>query len=180
MTGPDGDERSPLERVVDLLVYAPLGLVFTARDELPRLIAKGRQGATGQVGMARVVGQFAVDQGQKEAGKLLRQATDRLANLGLVPDPDRKPGSPTPPSEPARDPAVVTPPTGAGASDVPDEAPAVDSLAIPGYDSLSAPQVVQRLDGLSAAELEAVRLYEAATRGRKTILSRVVQLQSAD
>ncbi|MGH9177086.1 MAG: hypothetical protein ACRD0N_00835, partial [Acidimicrobiales bacterium] len=56
--------------------------------------------------------------------------------------------------------------------------PEVAALGIPGYDSLSAPQVVQRLDGLSAAELEAVRSYEAGTRGRKTILSRVAQLQS--
>jgi hypothetical protein len=37
---------------------------------------------------------------------------------------------------------------------------------------------VQRLAGLSPDELEAVRAYETATRGRKTILSRVAQLQS--
>ena len=52
-----------------------------------------------------------------------------------------------------------------------------DDLAIPGYDALSASQVVQRLAGLSPAELESVRAYEEATRGRKTILSRVAQLQ---
>jgi len=56
-------------------------------------------------------------------------------------------------------------------------APDVAGLAIPDYDSLSASQVVSRLQGLSAAELEAVRSYEAATRGRKTILNRVQQLQ---
>jgi hypothetical protein len=37
---------------------------------------------------------------------------------------------------------------------------------------------VQRLAGLSGPELEAVRTYEAATRGRKTILHRVEQLQT--
>ena len=51
-------------------------------------------------------------------------------------------------------------------------------LAIPGYDVLSASQVVQRLPGLSSEELEAVRAYEAASRGRKTILNRVAQLQT--
>ncbi|MCO8128705.1 hypothetical protein NHL50_15950 [Acidimicrobiia bacterium EGI L10123] len=56
-------------------------------------------------------------------------------------------------------------------------APDVAGLAIPDYDSLSASQVVSRLQGLSTAELEAVRSYEAATRGRKTILNRVQQLQ---
>ncbi|HEU5082703.1 MAG TPA: hypothetical protein VFU14_05130 [Acidimicrobiales bacterium] len=52
-------------------------------------------------------------------------------------------------------------------------------LAIPDYDSLSASQVVTRLRGLSDAELEAVRAYEAATRGRKTILNKVQQLRKA-
>lgn len=188
--GAGPDQQSPLERAIDLLVYAPLGLVFTAREELPRLIAKGRSGATGQVGMARVVGHFAVDQGQREAGKLLRRATDRLAGLGLAPD-SPKPQGPTPSSAGttagAAGPRV--PAAASGATAAPSTAPApgpkprpaapaAASLAIPGYDSLSAPQVVQRLDGLSVAELEALGAYEAATRGRKTILSRVGQLQS--
>jgi len=55
----------------------------------------------------------------------------------------------------------------------------VDELAIPDYDNLSASQVVPRLAGLSTDELEAVRRYEAAQRGRKTILNKVAQLQSA-
>jgi hypothetical protein len=58
-------------------------------------------------------------------------------------------------------------------------APEADDLPIPGYDSLSASQVVQRLAGLSAAELEAVRAYEQAGRGRKTVLLRVAQLRAA-
>ncbi len=53
------------------------------------------------------------------------------------------------------------------------------ALAIPGYDSLSASQVVQRLEGLSAAELEDVRAHEAAHRQRRTILHRVEQLLAA-
>ena len=54
--------------------------------------------------------------------------------------------------------------------------PTVASLSIPGFDSLSASQVVQRLDGLNRSELVSVRAYEASTRGRRTILSRVDQL----
>jgi hypothetical protein len=52
------------------------------------------------------------------------------------------------------------------------------ALAIPGYDSLSASQVVQRLEGLSPPELEEVRAYEAGHRQRRTILHRVEQLLS--
>ncbi len=52
-------------------------------------------------------------------------------------------------------------------------------LAIPDYDSLSASQVVPRLAGLTTEELEAVRLYEASHRARRTILGRVAQLQQS-
>ena len=49
----------------------------------------------------------------------------------------------------------------------------------PDYDSLAASQVVPRLAGLTADELEAVRAYEAADRARRTILGRVAQLQQS-
>jgi hypothetical protein len=52
-------------------------------------------------------------------------------------------------------------------------------LAIPDYDSLSASQVVPRLESLSDSELDAVRAYESANRGRKTILNKIDQLQQA-
>jgi hypothetical protein len=69
---------------------------------------------------------------------------------------------------------VLTP---AGGETAPAEAPSAENLAIPGYDSLSASQVVQRLGGLSEAELAAVGAYEAAHRARQTVLTRVSQLQ---
>jgi hypothetical protein len=176
---------------MDLLVYAPIGLALAARDELPNLIAKGRQESQGQVAMARVVGKFAVGRGQKEASRFLREASGRLAGLGLVPDPARtarSSGSAPPSPSPGPTASAPAPSTASPAATEPDPAPAAgadpppeagsDGLAIPGYDSLSAPHVVQRLDGLSADELEAVRAYEASHRGRKTILSRIAQLQS--
>jgi hypothetical protein len=55
--------------------------------------------------------------------------------------------------------------------------PSPAGLAIPGYDSLAASQVVQRLDGLSTEELAAVAAYERTHRARRTILTRVRQLQ---
>lgn len=209
MTRPAPDDRTPVEVAVDLLVHAPLGVLVLAREELPKLIAKGRQEATG----ARFIGKMAVDMGQREAGRLVRQATERLADLGLVPDPRRSAPGPsaaddagTPgaaathaesdgaPDDVGSDPADVggaQAPAGGGgtrapaggdgvmeADPAPVEGPAAGSLAIPGYDALSAPQVVQRLDGLADEELEAVRAYEAGNRGRKTILSRIAQIQS--
>lgn len=57
-------------------------------------------------------------------------------------------------------------------------APSDAGLAIPDYDSLSASQVVPRLDGLTDDELEDVRRHEEAGRGRRTILSKIAQLQA--
>ena len=57
--------------------------------------------------------------------------------------------------------------------------PVAALLGIPGYDSLSASQVVQRLAGLSNDELLAVGAYETAHRARRTVLTRVNQLLSA-
>jgi len=44
------------------------------------------------------------------------------------------------------------------------------------YDTLSASQVVRRLDGLGPEELAAVLRYESSHRRRRTILNRSTQL----
>jgi hypothetical protein len=49
-------------------------------------------------------------------------------------------------------------------------------LPIPGYDALSASQVVERLVGLAPDELDAVHRYEASHRRRRTILGKIEQL----
>ncbi len=48
--------------------------------------------------------------------------------------------------------------------------------ALADYDTLSASQVVRRLESLGPDELRAVQRYEAATRNRRTILNRASQL----
>jgi hypothetical protein len=49
-------------------------------------------------------------------------------------------------------------------------------LPIREYDGLSASQVVSRLTGLTPGELRAVRAYEAASRGRRTIVLAIDRL----
>jgi hypothetical protein len=46
----------------------------------------------------------------------------------------------------------------------------MSAFPIAGYDDLTADQVVSRLDGLSAAQLDRVRGHERASRNRKTVL----------
>jgi hypothetical protein len=182
--------KSPVEQAVEhaveVFVYAPIGLLFEGASIVPQLVEKGKA----QVTMAKMLGQFAVGQGrteaEKTAQKLGAQALGLLARLGQSPnghDPiGPKPGAAAA-QPPAATPAPEVVPDEADAADAPVPAPATEridpaTLAIPDYDGLSASHVVNRLAGLSAGELEAVRRYEAANRGRKTILSKVAQLQA--
>ena len=172
------EDKRPLDLALDVLVYVPVGLAVSAREWLPRLAARGRERLTGQVTTARVVGQFAVQQGQAQAAKAFdrarNEAQDRLGDLagGATAAVDA--------ADPAAVAAAVLEASGPepAPSRPPTSSPAGAALAIPGYDSLSASQVLPRLDGLVPAELEAVRAYEAGHRRRKTILGRIDQLQS--
>ena len=159
--------EDPGEQLLDLLVYAPLGLLLEARDLLPKLAEKGRQRMGGQVTVARMIGEMAVRQGQRRAEKVVQRMREQQRG------PDRPSANGDRPANGHR-PAPAAPEATAGAA-VPD----VDSLAIPGYDTLSASQVVPRLEGLSREELDAVRAYEIATRARKTVLTRVDHLRGS-
>ena len=86
------------------------------------------------------------------------------------------PRSSTPSRSPRRAAAAFTSPATAPAADRAATAPSVDELPIPDYDELSASQVIERLDGLDAASLAAIRAYEAGHRGRNTILGKIAQL----
>lgn len=182
----------PIDAALDLFVYAPVGLALTAAEELPKMAAKGRTRINNQLTVARVVGQFAVARGRQELEKR------------LSPPPAARPAAPEPavrtngsarsangsgPGLPgtrvvADSPSITVSTVG----DLPDPVPArpvpdaselaASELAIPGYDSLSASQVVQRLAGLRQDELTAVAAYEDAHRGRRTILNRIEQLRS--
>ena len=199
---------SPLDRLLDLVFYAPLGLAMRATEEIPKLAAHGRERMRLQAPVAKMVGKMAVAQGRRQVQDILDrkparpaappadsngaaaaaapqakadhrvQATQAGRDVpirDLGPDEELLP-VPAPETTPAADcPVDMTPGDPASTG----EAPSAADLPIPGYDSLSASQVVQRLPGLSPEELERVRAYEQAARGRKTVLLRVAQLRAA-
>jgi len=166
------DHKTPGDRLLDLLVFGPAGLAITAVEEFPKLVEKGRHRVEGQVHTARLVGQFAVQMGRRQIESTLG---------GLKPEGHTEPPRATSPSA-----SLATPPAAAPIDDTETAPPAAAPsdngaltsrvLGIPGYDSLSASQVVQRLGGLSQGELEAIRDHELSHRRRRTILNRVDQL----
>ena len=178
-------EKTPIEQAVDhaldLFVYAPIGVLFEGASLLPDLIAKGK----GHVATARVMGHFAVQAAQQSAESAATKLQDQAAGVidfvssSVTPLTSEPPTEP--PTEPAPSPSTRVTSAAAKASKAAttaaSNAVAAAKLAIPDYDGLSASQVVNRLAGLSPIELENVQLYEAAHRGRKTILSKVAQLQ---
>lgn len=189
----DDTPRSPVDQVVDYCVLAPLGFALEARSLLPTFIERGRA----QVGVAKMVGEFAVKWGSTRVESAVVDAQEQAMGLlrltGLAPLDERERGgdASTPADDgdrPDRRPGsigtVSVAPSGGG-DDHPgadDGGPSIEAeaLAIPDYDNLSASQVLPRLDGLEPDELDAVGRYERAHRGRKTILNRVAQLEHPD
>jgi hypothetical protein len=158
--------RSPLRRTFDLCVFAPVGLAVTVVEDLPDLIAKGRRRVELELGNARVVGRFVVNKGQRRVSgtldELMRTGTgDDDARVAPVEDASTAPKPEVPvPAPPVRDTAAA----------------AVVGGALSDYDTLSASQVVPRLESLGPEELQAVLRYEASHRNRRTILHRANQL----
>jgi hypothetical protein len=181
--------QAPWQRVLDVVVFGPVGVAVTIGEEFPKLVTKGHHRVEGQVHTARLVGQFAVQMGRQKVEEWTRGPSPGPGSAGrsassagsgeeesLGAGPDATPVAPAV-QDPAPEASAATPsPTHTTASSNGGPRHVGAQLAIPGYDALSASQVVQRLDGLSATELQDVRAHELDTRRRRTILSRVDQL----
>jgi hypothetical protein len=160
---PPEPERPPIERLLDLAVYAPIGMYTALKEQLPAYTRQGRQVVENRVMLARFIGQMAVQQGRREIDK--RLAARRPPASAAVVDTVAHETAPTP--------------TDVAAPAAADDVPSADSLAIPGYESLPAVNVVQRLATLTADEIEQIRRFELANRGRRTILAKIDVLQGA-
>ena len=196
--------KGPLRRTLDLCFFAPVGAAVTLAEEMPELIEKGRRRVELQLGNAHVVGRFVVHKGRRdlagriedilnngvEAARAAVEAEKAAASSGRATAPDAPDAPGAAGAADAADAAVqkaasdapAVPATPA-APVVPTPKPAPDPLAeatvqraLADYDTLSASQVVRRLENLGKEELRAVRRYEASHRNRRTILNRASQL----
>jgi hypothetical protein len=163
-TGADGTAaQGSLRRTLDACLFAPVGVAVTVMEDLPGLIGKGRGRVEMEISNARVAGEYVV-------GRVQRRMSERLD--GLVRGANGT-GAVTP-DEPAEGGPVAATTTERLGPDAADTATVGAALA--DYDTLSASQVVRRLESLGPDELRAVQRYEAATRNRRTILNRAGQL----
>jgi hypothetical protein len=184
-------DKETAERAKELLVYGPIGLALFVRDSAPQFmrmfVARGRteidqrRRAVGeQIDQVRSLGETAATDGGPEVLRMLstglatlrEKAEEALVALGVS---DAATAAPT--AETGTRDGVGGPAADRGAAE-PERLVYRDTanLAIPGYDDLSASQIVERLDDLSPADREAIREYEAAHRARHTILGKIEQL----
>ena len=187
------DPKTPIDQALDVFVYLPVGFLLEFPRSIPRYIERGRR----QFDTVKRIGREAMPAGTSPAEQIDRlqaQTRNTLRALGVVQGngsngarpstPPRGTGTDRAPSgSPSTTESARTGGTDEHTATVTHLAPAEpgidpDTLAIPDYDSLSASQVVPRLDSLALDELELVRQYESAKRGRKTILIKIAQLQA--
>ncbi len=75
------DPTTVSERLLDVFVFAPAGLMVTAVEEFPRLVERGRERLIGQVTSARAVGAFAVTTGKSQLHKRAEELRRSRASL---------------------------------------------------------------------------------------------------
>jgi hypothetical protein len=197
------DDSKTTDRALDLFVYAPVGVALYLRDTVPTFlnlfVSRGkaelgqrRQQASDQVAQAKALGEVAVNFGgpkvrehvEKGIAMARKSAEAVLGGAGEGDIPDLAEEASRAQPRVTTEPVTTAPQTAAAGEAAAGDtltataAPSAATLGIPDYDELSASQVVERLDGLQASELDAVRAYEEAHRARRTILYKIEQLTS--
>jgi hypothetical protein len=180
---PNGSSKDPLSQALDLFVYAPIGLAVTVAYRVPKLVSEARNQLAETQKRLAGVGHMAVTFGQyqvkREVDSRLAEARRRAEEVaGSLPGTRRPEGADGDAATAANGSAGTAGSPGETVSLVNTSQIDADSLPIPAYDGLSASQVVQRLTGLTADELETVRAYEAGGRGRKTVLNAIDRLRA--
>jgi len=215
------EKKDSAEELIDLLVYAPIGLALEYRTLLPELAERGRK----QLGFARSVGKLALGGLAAQADRSRRDgsassstaATDTGATKKSGAEPAAKKPGPkktaakkpaakkravkkaAPKKPAAKKPAAKNKTTKKAAAKKPaakraaakKKAPSKKKTAaakssktadadvnavLATYDTLTARNIVGRLEGLSATQLQTVADYERSNRQRTTVLNRIEQL----
>ena len=169
MTTDERAERSdPLERLVEVVFVAPIGL-------LAKMIEQGPLGGDRVGNDTRTSGRFRCPS-LASGLRRLRQEVDEQIRADRERSAARR-GAPSRAAVRQRsvddvsvqgaDPVEVTADAGLSASE----------LALPDYDHLPASQIVAMLGDLDTDELGEIETYERANRNRRTVLGKFAQLR---
>lgn len=156
----------PVEQLLNLFLYAPIGLFSKGSEALPELVERGRT----QASNARVIGQFALGATNAKARKSLSDAEAHFQEFLRIVGESARPSSKA--SESSSSSSSTTKATAEASVNH-----GVDDL-VENYDNLTAAQILPFLAPLGAEQLERIETYEQSQRARKTVLNRLRQLRS--
>lgn len=148
----------PVERAIETLLFAPIGLGAKLVDDGPDIAKRVSQ----ELSNARFIGRLTVGQGLSAIRSKLEEPA---ATVSEAPAP----GTTS---------AASVPESASPAADVVDVDLLADDLALPDYDDLPAIDIVAKLESLTADERQLIGAYETANRARRTVLGKLAQLAS--
>ncbi|MDW3179242.1 MAG: hypothetical protein R8J94_17740 [Acidimicrobiia bacterium] len=152
------DDSTAADQLVDLLVYAPVGIALEAVDNLPKFIERGKS----QVTLGRFVARAAARKGtstiESVGERVVQEAGQVIVDLFGI-DLSADEGEDEPVVAPRPEPADDT------------------TLPIANYDSQAAAQIVKLLGQLTPQERETIAEHERSGRNRVTILRKIEQLR---
>ena len=151
------DDENLGEQLLDLLLYAPIGLLLEAKDLIPKLVDRGR----GQVALTQLAGKVVTNRGRNDMGLLFRQVLEAAgAAFGAMTTDERELSD-------------------EGANN--GESSEDDTLLpIKNYNAFSAPQLLGKLEALDQQQLDEILAYEQTHRDRQTVTNRIKQLSARD
>jgi len=154
-------DANPTDQLLDVFVYAPVGLALEAVDNLPKYVERGKSQVT--------IGRFLARTAAKKGSSTIESLGERFVNeasqvvvdlFGIDLTPDNAGDEPV---------VKATEPTHAADGDLP----------IGEYDSQAAAQIVKLLSQLTPDERDQIEAHELANRNRVTILRKIAQLRDA-
>lgn len=164
MSGSTNDSTiDSFDHLLDIFLYAPIGLLSRGAESFPDLAKRGRSNAAN----ARVIGQFALGASNTKARTALADAEKHIAAFMKIVNEAATPKRPA--ANAAADVHDV-------AETLSEDHPSINDL-IDGYESFTAATILPLLANLSTADLVRVEQFERSNRNRKTILNRIRQLQ---
>lgn len=153
-----------LNRIVADVTKMPCRVVHRARGAASRSIERVTTSVAGPIGLVRSVVELSL------SGLLGTGGNRTAATPGASPAPVDTPAANSP------TPRTSTPSPSSGLVVDGDTEDSSTDLPLHGYESLAASHVVARLERLAPGELEQIRDFELAHRGRRTILGKINQL----
>ncbi len=186
--------RQLVDEVLDRFVYTPVGLAAAVARAIPHAAEEGRRVLRGPVQTAQFVSQMAVGVVRSRYGEQLRGVEERLSDvserLSALRDVAQQVGAGVARSVfEATGRAKVHDESAQSASASARDATTASSAhddggsdggvvgGIEAYATLSAAEVIERLDSLSDDDLHAVELFELEHRRRRTVLARIAKIR---